>query len=114
MQHVLARHNTCKGTHDYADRELSAVNAQLFVRGKRKTGLLARRVGDFSDHNIRWRVDFERRGNKKFGVRFVGVDVKAGFGVRFVGVDVKAGADVKAEADIGRLAAGYGGDRRGT
>src|SRR5437660_2209598 len=100
VQHVLARHNTCKRAHNYAYRELCAVNAQLLIRSKRKTGLLARRVGDFSDHNIRWRVDFERRGNKKFGVRFVGVDVKAG-------------ADVKAEADIGRLAAGYGGDRRG-
>src|SRR5207247_103425 len=44
VQHVLARHNTCKRAHNYAYRELFAVNAQLLIRSKRKTGLLARRV----------------------------------------------------------------------
>src|SRR5207245_8598308 len=92
-------HNTCKRAHDYAYRKLCAVNAQLFIGCERKAGFLSRRVSDFSDHNIRRRVDFERRGNKKFGVRFVGVDVKAG-------------ADVKAEADLAGLAAGYGGKGR--
>src|SRR5581483_9824696 len=99
-KHVLSRNDVVQGADLDCEVEFAGVDAELFVRRKRKAHFFACRVADFSHDDVSWRVQLEHGGNEEF--RFGSI-----------GIDVKTWGDPEAKVGLGGLAAGDVGETGG-
>src|SRR5437870_7887965 len=59
----------------HSHQEVAAVHAELFVRREGKAHFLSRRIADFSDHDVGWRIQLQCRRNQELCLAIIGIDV---------------------------------------